>query len=222
MTFILAGKLRNEAFLMVDMVLDSNPQKVNDKLYNSLTNKKYIISLSGHPYLLNFIQMYEDWMSRKSETLVLNREVLVVIFETLSYYVKESNKTRDLEHKNDLGINRVFIIYDNNIKYYTVNFKENELEPFDEEQINENQYVNCFDDPKPLPKDMLVTDIFSFSKDCIYEKAKRFNDFQNKPIIPESYFIDGFSLYSSFGGFKYASMKDDFKYYINITQLNTT
>lgn len=218
MTYILAGKFKNESFLMIDTVVDNDVNQVDEKLYKSISDERIYISLIGDRVLMHIIQLYDEWLFRKEETLVVNKAAFETIGESLCHYVNMFNEDKEDSKQVKLSRNRVFVVFGEDINYFDFYFENNELTKIVDFNLSQDSYVIQFDNEEPIAQEDFKS--FNFSKSKIYKKSKTHYNINGALINPERYFINGFSYFSTLHETKFVSVNDDFKHYINFTQFS--
>ena len=177
MTYIVGGKINNKAFILVDKVVNDNPNESTDKLYNSISNSDIYISLTGDGELMDFIKEYDSELNQNDEKLTIDKKFIEdITTRFLSKYSEDISKKTSLYIINIDDFIRVDINFDNHkfIDYQIIDF-------------NNNEFSLCNSINKEIC-DINVSNIEDFSKFFI---KKTFETVNSKYGF-DDYFINGF------------------------------
>jgi len=211
MTYIIAGKINDECFMMVDTIIDNNHTTTpKEKVYSSITNNNELyISLTGDELFMNLIQFYDNYEYLRNERLILDNNTLTNLAKELVTIISNKNKINNTNEV--LSNNRIFYVNKttNDVGFFDLIFNNNVFSNITHTQINYNEYVIC---------NSVIENITNFTNSCDFCKdtiEKYYNNIQkisgSNPI--PNYFQNGFSFYSNKTG--YDSYHKSFSQYVN-------
>ena len=184
MTYIVGGKIDNKAFILVDKVVNDDPNESIDKLYHSITNNDIYISLTGDGELMDFIKEYDNNLKLKNDKLeISDKFIKKITTEFLNNYSVNISKKSSLYIIDNSEFLRIDINFDNN-KY--VNHKNI--------KFSNNEWIYCDSKEKEVFNDSGFTNIdiegyFSTNIKNLYKIA---SNLSNNGYKVDEYFINGF------------------------------
>ena len=143
MTYIVAGKLNNEPFLMVDSIVSNSENenkefKIKLRKLDSVSNTYFCIT--GHSLLSAVIEEYNYWLSINNGVFYINSSD--TIDEILKLFLHFNNNTLESYQIKKIYTNqRIFFINNESvivyeIKYYDGVFTHKKIELLDNETID--------------------------------------------------------------------------------------
>ncbi len=118
MTYILASKINNKCFIVVDKVINFDPtQPTVDKTYTSITNPDINLSVSGSGYLMDLIKDYDIFLEQKNIKLIIDDSTIKILGEKLESYLSIGETIHAIYLINNGRIFRYILYFDINVKY---------------------------------------------------------------------------------------------------------
>lgn len=141
MTYIIGGLYKKKPFILVDKVVNFDPNNTTNKLYHSVSNKSIYLSLTGDGTLMKYIKEYDSGIHNKGKKLHINKTFIKYIAKRLS-----DNYT-NLEPKTILYVIDGFKFYRVSIEFlndrYTKHVKQS--------LANGEFYTNMSDSKEQIP-----------------------------------------------------------------------
>lgn len=179
MTYILGGKLNNKPFILVDKVVNSDPDNITDKLYSSVSNNDVHISLTGDGVLMDYIKIYDSECQKQGKKLIINNKFIKKITTDFT-----NNYSENIEPKTSL-----FIIDGNEFYKIDCLFHNGEFTYQENKKLKNGEYFVNYS-PTPETITIKVDDIKDFGT---YWLQRYYNSSINsKSLSFEEYFKDGF------------------------------
>lgn len=136
MTFIVAGKIKNTPFILVDKITNLNPTEPPiDKSYTLKSNPKISLTLTGDSMLMDVIKTYDEELFVKNKSMVIDKKTIDLFGNSLS-----ENCIDEYELSNP---NSIFFLENNNLYRYTLRFDKNDYKSCNVLHLNNNDVIIC-------------------------------------------------------------------------------
>lgn len=179
MTYIIGGKINNRAFILVDKVINDDPEQSTNKLYNSITDKNIYISLTGDGNIMEFVKMYDKKLKYSNQKLKINDDFINHITTKLENNVSRGQK---ISKRTSL-----YVIDNNEFLRVDCNFKSNKFIDYKKKTFNNDEFITC----SALEKKPLNIEVHNIENFCKFYIKKLFETICSEYSYDE-YFKNGF------------------------------